>query len=243
MPVDCARVAVLAALRSESRPLTARLRGDRKAAGSGLLVLTTGQGAGNALHAVEVAGARGATALVSWGLAGALVNDLRAGTVMIPARVLDSEGAVHTAEAHWCDAVAVALGSEVVADRRDLVSVDHVLHSSEDKRFAAMRTAAVAADMESAAIARAAAQAGMPFIVIRVIVDEAADTLPTDIAAWVDGQGRTRIGPLLKTVLRPSRWQGLRLLATRYRSARATLDRLAGRLVPVGFALPAVSAR
>jgi adenosylhomocysteine nucleosidase len=245
MPADGGRVAVLAALRSESRPLIARLQdqGANDTEATGLLVLTTGQGGENARRAVETARNRGATALVSWGLAGALVSDLRAGTVVIPARVLDAGGEAHNADVDWCSDVMAALGTSAVADRRDLISVNQVLHASGDKQSAAANSGAVAVDMESAAIARAAAEAGVPFIVIRVIVDEADDTLPADIAAWVDGQGRTRVGPVLATLLRPSRWQGLKLLATRYRSARVTLNRLAERLVPLGFARPAAPVR
>lgn len=245
MPVDPGRVAVLSALRSESRPLTVRLCEGRRGREheAGLLVLTTGQGRENALRAVATARAAGATALVSWGLAGALVDDLRAGTILMPTRVLEPAGQRYVADPHWCDAIAAALGPDMESDRRDVIAVSQVLCSVQDKQSAAAGSGAVAADMESGAIAHAAAQAGIPFIVIRVVVDEAADALPEDVAAWVDERGRTRIGPLLSTVLRPSSWRGLKLLATRYRSARATLDWLADRLVPLGFALPAASAR
>ena len=73
-------------------------------------------------------------------------------------------------------------------------------------------TRAVAVDMESAAVAEVAAQHGLPFLVLRVVLDTAADSLPASIAARVDPaaarSGRSRAWLLLVALL-PGRpiWQ------------------------------------
>jgi hypothetical protein len=95
--------------------------------------------------------------------------------------------------------------------------------------------------MESSAVAAIAADHGIPFIAIRVIVDTAADELP-QAAVEAMQSGRVRISRLiLGIVRRPRDVAALMRLADRYRAAKRSLTEVArtGVLAPVALALPA----
>src|SRR5258708_18272112 len=53
-----------------------------------------------------------------------------------------------------------------------------VIDSAADKTALATKTGAVAVDMETATIAQACAEAGVPMLAFRVISDDAQSTLP-----------------------------------------------------------------
>jgi len=109
----------------------------------------------------------------------------------------------------------------------DLLTVPTALGSPAAKAAAATALAAVAVDMESAAIAGVAARARVPFVVLRVVVDAQADAVPAGAESWIDAHGNTRTAAALGAIVRPGEWQALWRLAQRYRKANAVLMRLA----------------
>jgi hypothetical protein len=92
---------------------------------------------------------------------------------------------------------------------------------------AAVASGAVAVDMESAAIAAVAAQAGVPFVALRVIVDGRDDAVPEGAESWIDERGNRRLASALAAVAKPGEWMALWRLAQRYRVASRVLARLA----------------
>jgi nucleoside phosphorylase len=203
------------------------------------VVLQSGPGGLRAGATARAAIAAGATSLLSWGIAGGLEPQMRAGTVVVPKRVAMPGGERFAVDASWQEALADALRPGFAVRDGDLLSVDEVLHSPSDKARAAAATGSVAADMESAAVAQAAASAGLPFAALRVVADSLVDSLPPDVGSWIDSAGRQRMSPVLRAALRPAYWPMLAALAGRYRVARGTLAAAAGVLAPVGFACPA----
>jgi adenosylhomocysteine nucleosidase len=86
-------------------------------------------------------------------------------------------------------------------------------------------TAAVAVDMESAAVGVVARLHGVPFMVLRVVADTAADALPAVLQRAV---GADHTDPLawlswLSLVGAPATWPGLIRLGKRYKAARRVL--------------------
>lgn len=213
------RVAIVAALESECASL-------RRAPPTPWHVMQSGPGAERAGAAATRAVAAGARVLVSWGLAGGLKNTLAPGVVVIPQRVLahdggtfDADPALHSRLAGLADELAVEVG--------DLVTVPTPLESPEAKRAARERYSAVAVDMESAAIARVAREARVPFVALRVVFDGVADALPAGAEQWLDEDGRRRLAPLLRAIASPGQWSGLVTLIRRYRVASRALEDLA----------------
>jgi adenosylhomocysteine nucleosidase len=232
------RIAVIAALAAERVGLDTIPRGTIR-----IDIHQSGPGPARAQAAARAAVATGANALVAWGLAGGLVASLRPGDVVLPARGLAPGGAEWHAEPRWHAALERALGAAFRVHTGTLISVAEVLASPLAKRTAAESCGATAVDMESAAIAAVAADAGVPFVAVRIVADASADALPEDVGKWIDASGRRRLLPLLGTVVTPAQWPTLLRLAARYRAARRTLEAVANRLVPSGFHFARAAAR
>jgi adenosylhomocysteine nucleosidase len=67
-----------------------------------------------------------------------------------------------------------------------IFSSAHALESVGEKQACFLRTRALAVDMETAALAEECRAAGVPFMAIRVISDDAASDLPVPISACFD---------------------------------------------------------
>ena len=194
------------------------------------LVLQSGPGSARAAAAATRAIEAGAGLLVSWGLAGALAAAVAPGTVLLPRRVVADGAAPLAVDATWRERLA-ALADEFRVEHGDLLTVPAALESPAAKRAAAEATGAVAVDMESASVAATAAQAGVPFVALRVVVDALDDWLPSGAEQWIDERGHRRFAPALRAVVSVGQWRPLVTLARRYRVATRVLDRLAVALV------------
>jgi adenosylhomocysteine nucleosidase len=231
------KVGFIAALDAECASLR------RQAArGGSWLVVQSGPGAARAAVAAERAVDAGVTLLVSWGLAGGLDAKLVPGTVVVPRRVLQRDAEPLAVDAVWHMRLAV-LADEFRLEQGDLLTAPAALESAEAKRAAAAATRAVAVDMESAAIAAVAARAGVPFVVLRVVIDGVADALPRGAEQWIDERGVRRLAPTLRAVVNLRQWRPLLTLAKRFRTASGVLDRLAQALAGRALFAPDVTAR
>jgi hopanoid-associated phosphorylase len=190
---------------------------------AGLTATATGGGA-RTLAAAERLLAEGATALVSFGIAGALAPDLAPGALLLPRRVLAEDGDAFVVDAALHARLAVALG--LVADERDLLGAQRIVGAPADKAALHRRTGAAAVDLESGYVAAAAARRGRPFIVLRAVADPAGFALPRAAAVGLDAAGNVAIAPVLRALLRAP-WQigALVRVALHTRHALATLSR------------------
>ena len=227
-----ASVAVIAALAIERAPLDSLLTADPQ---SSIRVYQCGTGHERAYAAACSALSAGASALVSWGVAGALVPELSAGTILLPQQVLTSTGVTLATDSRWRMELYRALQAMFAVRDGSILETPDVLTTRIVKAQAAQASGAIAADMESAAVGQAASDAGKPFVVLRVVLDTLADTLPRDIERWVDEAGNQRRMAALEMALRPTSWPNLIRLSRRYGRARGALAASAQVLVPHGF--------
>jgi adenosylhomocysteine nucleosidase len=120
--------------------------------------------------------------VIAAGFAGGLVPGLQRGTVVRPGRVVS-------------DTVATAFelaGAMTDGAASTIVSVATVAATADAKRELALRTAAQVVDMETHAIAGAAAAAGVPCECLRVISDDASDSLPPEVAGLASARSSLR---------------------------------------------------
>src|SRR5207245_2710808 len=82
-----------------------------------------------------------------------------------------------------------------------LVTVDEVVATPGAKARLWVETAALACDMESAAILEWARARGIPAVVIRAVSDTAVRGVPADLAAVVESDGRVRTMRAVRAVL------------------------------------------
>ncbi|MCG6867640.1 MAG: hypothetical protein LJE91_02600 [Gammaproteobacteria bacterium] len=184
--------------------------------------ILAGMGAGRAESGAKRLLTYGADALLCWGTAAALVDDLPPGALLVPDKLVWEDGDLSNTHHRW----SASLRTRLAAANGTLVDPGHILASEQEKRELRRRTGAVAADMESAAVAQVAIAAGVPFAAVRAISDAPATPLPARILAAVDPVGRLPSHALLhEVVLRPTAWPGLIRLGWGFARARASLKR------------------
>jgi adenosylhomocysteine nucleosidase len=165
--------------------------------------------------------ARGAEALISFGLAGGLKPGLRAGEIVVPAAVLEA-GTRHLTD----PAISRRLGGLTA----ELMVAGHlVVADAAIKRRLFESTGAVAVDLESGAVARVAARHRLPFAVLRAICDPADRTLPPAALVALSGDGAIRgLRVLTSLLLHPWQMRSLILLGRDAAIARRALIAAAG---------------
>ena len=236
------RVGIVAALVSEARALAPERRA---LAGDGgvfeldddTLLTVSGMGWDAAQAGALRLAEGGATALVSFGTAGGLDPTLRCGTVLIPREVAVPDEPPVATDPRWREAVRAALPRDCSVSDAPLLTSRVPIGARLDKALAWRESGCAAVDMESAAVARFAAAAAVPFIVLRVVVDTAADELPAAVLAASRG-GDVQIGRLvLGLALAPWSIGAVRELARRFRIACDELSRIAAPHLPARRAL------
>src|SRR6185312_2515990 len=147
--------------------------------------------------------------LISAGVAGALVPELRVGETIFPVAVIDTlDGSRHETAITDAPVAKTALGRTVLGSSPELAGV-------RQKQQLAKSYGAQAVDMEAGAIAKAAMFHNLPFLAIKSISDELEFELP-DMARFIrSGRFQTRRFAF-HVALRP--WLWLRV----YRLARNT---------------------
>jgi hopanoid-associated phosphorylase len=168
--------------------------------------------------------ASAAECLVSFGIAGGLKPGLRAGDIVLSTEVIDEDR-------RWLSSDSLRprisdLVEELGAIEGPVLGAQLALATKRDKRQAWRSTGAVAVDMESVVVARAAAALGIPFVVLRAIADPAARELPPAALLPLDEDGNPALGSVLASVLR--RPKQLPNLLTVAREARQALLALGG---------------
>lgn len=195
------RIGIVTALPGEARTLSRRVHNGRPyELGPGFTIMISGIGAERATAAAQQLLNTNVEALISWGTAAGLDPALPAGSLLLPESIL-SGGLPLPVHAAWHRQAIERLRSLDVSSR-PLAESPALLATAAAKLRLRQETGAVAADMESAAIARLARNRGVPFLCIRAVVDAAEETVPAALPSLLDDFGRIRYPVLLQTLLR-----------------------------------------
>lgn len=239
---------IVAAMPEELAPLRARVTGARRIdgggsgpelvrgrlAGASVVLAVTGDGDRNARAGIaSLLSSVSLDRLVAVGVAGALSPDLGAGDLVVSERVVSADGTRHfQADPRLCEGAA----RDARVRRGVVVTAGRIVDTVADKRslLAAVRPGALAAvvDLESAAYAEAAAQAAIPWIVLRAVSDTAAEALPALLNRCRDDGGAVRRGKVAFELLGdPSALPVLLSLRRRVRGCAEELGRAVERFV------------
>jgi adenosylhomocysteine nucleosidase len=190
-----------------------------RAAGFSVLV-GAGNRSGTALL-VESA-VRRTNCLISFGIAGALAPELRAGDVVVATNVV-AENKRWWAEKQFRDRIA-ELARGIGAHEGPVLGAQAILATAAQKSRARSETRASAVDLESDIVASVATSAGIPFVVMRAITDTASLTLPPAALLDLSPDGAPNLARVLASVLRrPSQVTALIGLARDTRRALSAL--------------------
>ena len=206
----------------------------RIAAGPGVRAIAGGGDVPALAAALELAIAEGARAVMSFGIAGGLADDLACGTWFI-ARAIVTSSTRWPCDPAWQRLLAARLPG---ARSADLAGVDVPVGEPAGKRALHRATLAAAVDTESHVAAALAAAHGLPFVAFRVIADSARRMLPPAALAGLAADGGIRTAAVLASLARaPSQLPSLLRTAIDTRIALRALSR-GRRLLGPGLAYP-----
>ena len=212
------RVAIVAALEPEVRPLIKRWRiNNREYDGRNFKFFANGP-------AVLVCGGIGSEAarraceaviklyqprlVISAGFAGALDPELKVGRMLTPRLVIDANDGSRT---------------EVGSGNGVLVSFNAVADAKQKLKLGKAHRAD-AVDMEAAAVARGADAHGIPFVAVKAISDEMGFEIPA-LDKFIASDGQFQAGRfVLFAALRPWLWPGVTRLRANTRKASSALS-------------------
>jgi len=195
----------------------------------GAMLTVSGVGPGRAALASRSLVQEGATALVSWGSAGGLSPDLSPGSLILPKIIIASDQSHYPVDAAWHTRLCDRLRGRVRFYTDPLVESVGVVRTPSEKTALFRRTGAVGVDMESAAVASVAREAGVPFIAVRAVADAIDTTIPKCVLDTFDEFGRlSPIKLILGLAEHPAEMLGLLRIGRSYRAAQRTLAAVAG---------------
>ena len=200
----------------------------RIAAGLGVPVICGGDGK-HLPATLARAMAAGCGGLISFGVAGGLSPRLKPGNCVIASAVIDGEER-RLADARWAQRLLRIIPGAV---HGSILGVREPIAHADEKRALHEQTGAVAVDMESHVVARAAANHRVPMAAIRVIVDPVERTIPRSALAGALPDGSIDPFAVVRSLARrPRDLMGLIRMALDTRAARATLVRGSALLGP-----------
>ncbi len=163
----------------------------------------------------------GCTALLSFGVAGGLLEGLKAGTLLIASQVINWDEAID-ADRAWMAKLQLGIGGQTLRkETGNIAHSDPPAATPADKRTLHIHTKALGVDMESFAIAKAAQARKVPFITLRVVADGAGRMLPVSALAALDEVGNVSAKKALASLaLHP--WEIGEMARLAYQNAAAT---------------------
>lgn len=205
----------------------------RIAQAQGVHAMIGGGDAAALAEALRHAVAQSAAGIISFGIAGGLDPALKPGTCIVGSSVWDGKTRLAT-DPVWSKNLRATLPRAITGD---IAGLDWPAASVKQKTLLHNVTGALAVDMESHVAGRIAAEAGVPFAILRVICDPASRDLPHAALAGMRRDGTTDTGAVMKSLLRnPKQLGALIALANHARVAFGVLKRRRKRAGP-GFSL------
>lgn len=190
-------------------------------------VIVSGVGLQRAAQAAEGLLAAGAQALLSWGVAGGLSETLQPGDLVMADRVVGNDGE-ETPDPGWRKPWAQALLQAGLAVSSGCLWCSAQAVTSVDEKQGLAAGGSVAVDMESAAVARVARLAGVPFVAVKGICDPADRAVSPELAGLLREDGRVRPAAVAAALARgPRTWRAMRRMNSDFSLACASLSRAA----------------
>lgn len=178
--------------------------------GTDLIGVRSGVGMENARSAARWLVSEGASALAVMGVAGGLDPEAKAGDlILVEEAIEDGEqtgSRTWTADCTFVDHVQKAFAGKGISFLRGrVVTPGEPVLTVEGKKNLFRQSRALAVDMETAAAARVAEEANLPFFALRAICDQADRTVPQSLYDALGEGGKVRPSVLCCQLLRRPR--------------------------------------
>lgn len=229
------RLGIVTGMQFEANVVRSQLA---KAPPNAIEVVCAGMGYNAARRAAGKLVEDGCESLISFGVAGSLLEGLKSGTLLIASQVIQWHDTVE-ADAAWVARLKHALGTaQFPTETGNLAHSDPPAVSPNDKRSLHIQTKALGVDMESFGVGEIARERGVPFLPLRVIADGATRILPMAALAAANQDGSISTARALATLAgRPWEIADMVQLGLQTGAARKTLRSLAVLGMPSRFFL------
>jgi adenosylhomocysteine nucleosidase len=141
---------------------------------------------------------RGVRGFISFGIAGGLAPNLRPGDVIVANAVVSQEATIRTC-VEWSKGLLNMLHD---AHHLPVYGATAPVLTVQEKASLWHGTGAVAVDMESRDVAEVADHYGLPYAVLRVILDPAGRSIPKSAMAGARDDGTIDAAAILKSLMR-----------------------------------------
>jgi len=171
--------------------------------------------------------AEGAQTTISFGICGGLDLALRPGTLILAETVIEESGRIFTADEKLrAQCLETLKSAGLSAHGGAILGLDHAAATAGEKGRLFSEHGADAVDMESHGVARAAAEAGVPFLVLRAVADPAERDIPRAALVATSPDGDVRIAAVAAALfIRPWTVPSLMRLGLDARQGLKTLER------------------
>ncbi len=142
----------------------------------------------------------GVNALVSFGVAAAVDNNLIPGDLVLPEAIIKDDE-ILPVDLEWRNRLEGIMSKHLTVAGGIITACDAPLTTRQQKLALGEATGACAADMESAAVAKVAADAGISFLAIRAIIDPLEFSPPEALMDAVYPDGSADVMQLIKLVM------------------------------------------
>ena len=225
------QIGIISALSSEGRCLTGNTIPVNKPVqiNQSTVAMICGMGEDNVRIAAHTLLEQNVSALVSWGTAGALTENIESGDLVLADSTVSNDGKKYSFDAEWNKYIINELSNTSLKIHHGMIAhAGQVLTTAEDKKRLHADTNALSVDMESLAIARFAYKEKLPCVSIRAIVDEASQCIPEAVIKHTDAFGRPSLFPLVSSLIRnPRLITELIKLGSSMRAATTSLNTVA----------------
>lgn len=193
------------------------------------VAIVCGMGEENARIATQILIEKNVSALISWGTAGALTDNIHSGDLILADKIISTNGESYDFDTKWNKCVANKLiNTSLKIHHGSIAHAKQVLTTSADKSSLQSSTLALAVDMESYPIIQFANTMNLPCLAVRAIIDEASHCIPEIIIKNTDSFGRPAVFALFSELLRkPNNIANLIHLGKGMKSAKNTLTTIA----------------
>jgi adenosylhomocysteine nucleosidase len=132
--------------------------------------------------------------VISAGFSGALKPDMQVGNIVVGSSIADQHG--HSMKID----LQMSSDPENGLHVGRLLTADQIILSVEDKQKAGEQFDALAADLESLAVAQVCKERGVRFMAIRALSDDMTEDLPKEVLSLMGETGTVRLGAAVGAV-------------------------------------------
>lgn len=165
--------------------------------------------------------------LISCGTAVGLAPHIKPGTLCIPHQIVSNNQELYHCDPDLRQRVVTCLNGTVSLEEGNLVHTPTILQTTQEKHALYQHSAAIASDMESLFIAQEAQKHQIPFVALRVVIDDAHFTMPKQLTQSISPQGEVALRKLLLHLCKqPSLLSPLITLALNFNKTRKVLKNI-----------------